>query len=52
MDSNLLILGAVLYMNTYNGSKLFLVWGDSVNPEYPGNIQIHDRLHDENVYQI
>ena len=36
MDRDLFILGAVLYINTYNRSNLFLVWADRVK-------DVHDR---------
>ena len=61
MNSDLLILGAVLYMNTYTiEANLFIAWADSVKPEYPYKIQTRaaiifpesskfHRLLDENI---
>ena len=45
MNSDLLILGAVLYMNTYTiEANLFIAWADSVKPEYPYKIQTQEQL--------
>ena len=43
IESDLLFMGAALYVNKCNGSKSILIWADSINLRYPGKIQTHDR---------
>ena len=39
MDSDLLVLGTVFYMNAHNEANPFLAWADSVKLEYPGKFK-------------